>query len=83
MSVVVENTSKGIPDDVQARLFTPFFSTKADGRGLGLTLVREILVHHGAPFSLAAPAGGPTVFVFSLGLADRTGGLDYTYGPTS
>ena len=66
VEVEVENTSDGIDDDVQARLFTPFFSTKADGRGLGLTLVREILIHHGAPFSLTAPPGGPTRFVFSL-----------------
>ena len=66
VEVAVENTSDGIDENVQARLFTPFFSTKADGRGLGLTLVREILIHHGAPFSLTAPAGGPTRFVFSL-----------------
>ncbi|MBK5254780.1 MAG: PAS domain S-box protein [Vicinamibacteria bacterium] len=66
VDVLVENTSIGIDDDVQARLFTPFFSTKADGRGLGLTLVREILVHHRAPFSLSAPKGGPTRFTFSL-----------------
>lgn len=70
VEVRVENTSSGIARDVQARLFTPFFSTKADGRGLGLTLVREILVHHGAPFSLKAPAGGPTRFTFSLRHAD-------------
>lgn len=69
VSVVVENTSSGIAEDVQARLFTPFFSTKADGRGLGLTLVREILVHHEAPYSLSAVAGGPTLFVFSLPVA--------------
>ena len=66
VDVLVENTSDGIDDEVQARLFTPFFSTKADGRGLDLTLVREILVHHGAPFSLSAPKGGPTRFTFSL-----------------
>ena len=66
VDVLVENTSQGIAEDVQARLFTPFFSTKADGRGLGLTLVREILVHHGAPFALKAPPGGPTRFTFSL-----------------
>ena len=66
VDVLVENTSSGIAEDVQARLFTPFFSTKASGRGLGLTLVREILTHHDAPFSLAAPAGGPTRFTFSL-----------------
>lgn len=66
VDVVVENTSNGMDDDVQARLFTPFFSTKADGRGLGLTLVREILVHHHATFSLNGPKGGPTRFLFSL-----------------
>ena len=70
VDVVVENTSEGIAEDVQARLFTPFFSTKADGRGLGLTLVREILVHHDAPFALMAPPGGPTRFTFSLKKAD-------------
>ncbi|MEO5762078.1 MAG: ATP-binding protein [Vicinamibacteria bacterium] len=66
VDVVVENSSTGFDDSVQARLFTPFFSTKADGRGLGLTLVREILMHHDAPFSLKAPSGGPTQFAFSL-----------------
>jgi two-component system nitrogen regulation sensor histidine kinase NtrY len=71
VEVVVENSSTGIAEDVQARLFTPFFSTKADGRGLGLTLVREILVHHSAPFSLNAPSGGPTRFSFSLRRAAR------------
>ena len=70
VDVLVENTSDGIAEDVQARLFTPFFSTKADGRGLGLTLVREILTHHKAPFALVAPAGGPTRFSFSLKAAD-------------
>ncbi|MEO8362021.1 MAG: ATP-binding protein [Vicinamibacteria bacterium] len=66
VEVVVENSSSGIDDSVQTRLFTPFFSTKADGRGLGLTLVREILMHHAAPFSLNAPPGGPTQFTFTL-----------------
>lgn len=66
VTVEVENSSDGLPDDVKARLFTPFFSTKADGRGLGLTLVREILTQHEAPFSLSGPPGGPTRFVFRL-----------------
>ncbi len=66
VEVTVQNTSGGIPADVQTRLFTPFFSTKADGRGIGLTLVREILTHHGAPFALSSPPGGPTRFTFAL-----------------
>jgi two-component system nitrogen regulation sensor histidine kinase NtrY len=70
VAVVIENTSQGIDEEVQTRLFTPFFSTKADGRGLGLTLVREILVHHAAPFSLTGPPGGPTRFMFSLRAAN-------------
>jgi two-component system nitrogen regulation sensor histidine kinase NtrY len=70
VEVEVENSSEGIAEDVQARLFTPFFSTKADGRGLGLTLVREILVHHQAPFALASRPGGPTRFTFSLKMTD-------------
>jgi signal transduction histidine kinase len=70
VEVVVENSSDGIDEEVQARLFTPFFSTKADGRGLGLTLVREILSHHTAPFALTGPAGGPTRFSFSLKAVD-------------
>lgn len=64
--VVVDNTSDGIDEEVQSRLFTPFFSTKADGRGLGLTLTREILVHHNAAFSLTGPKGGPTRFAISF-----------------
>ena len=66
VEVLVENSSNGIEEGIQARLFTPFFSTKADGRGLGLTLVREILTHHGASFALSVPQGGPTRFTFSL-----------------
>lgn len=36
----------------QENLFTPFFSTKTDGQGIGLTLVQEILGAHGCEFRL-------------------------------
>jgi len=60
--LVVEDSGPGIPAEVQAALFTPFFSTKANGRGLGLTLAQEILAQHGFGFSLESQAGGPTRF---------------------
>jgi signal transduction histidine kinase len=65
----VEDSGPGIPPDVAARLFTPFFSTKEEGQGLGLTLVQEILRHHRCEFSLDGPPGGPTRFtiVFPAG----------------
>ena len=61
-SVVVEDSGRGIPPEAAAQLFTPFFSTKQSGQGLGLTLVQEILRQHGCLFSLDGPPGGPTRF---------------------
>jgi two-component system nitrogen regulation sensor histidine kinase NtrY len=61
-SLVVEDSGRGIAPDVAARLFTPFFSTKQHGKGLGLTLVQEVLRQHGCEFSLEGPPGGPTRF---------------------
>jgi nitrogen fixation/metabolism regulation signal transduction histidine kinase len=61
-SLVVEDTGKGLPDEVRMNLFTPFFTTKENGRGIGLTVVREILTRHGFEFGLESSPGGPTQF---------------------
>jgi nitrogen fixation/metabolism regulation signal transduction histidine kinase len=60
--VIVEDSGPGLPADVRAHLFTPFFTTKDNGQGLGLTLVREILDQHRFDYALEAPPGGPTQF---------------------
>ena len=44
------------------QLFTPFFSTKKGGQGIGLMLVREVLSRHGCEWSLAARGVGATRF---------------------
>ena len=61
-SLVVRDSGPGIPEEVRSLLFTPFFSTKRNGRGLGLTLVQEILSAHGFAFSLEAGEGGGAEF---------------------
>jgi len=61
-SLAVRDSGPGIPEEVRALLFTPFFSTKRNGRGLGLTLVQEILSAHGFAFSLEAAEGGGAEF---------------------
>jgi nitrogen fixation/metabolism regulation signal transduction histidine kinase len=61
-SLVVRDSGSGIPEDIRSLLFTPFFSTKRNGRGLGLTLVQEILSAHGFAFSLAPAEGGGAEF---------------------
>jgi nitrogen fixation/metabolism regulation signal transduction histidine kinase len=54
----IADSGPGIPEDVAPLLFTPFFSTKRDGRGLGLTLIQEILSQHGFDFGLENRAAG-------------------------
>lgn len=55
----VEDTGPGIAPEVREELFTPFFTTKADGCGLGLMVVKEVLAGHGFSFSLEnSPNGG-------------------------
>jgi two-component system nitrogen regulation sensor histidine kinase NtrY len=51
-TLTIADTGKGITEEESAQLFSPFFSTKKDGQGIGLTLVREILLKHGFEFSL-------------------------------
>ena len=50
--LVITDNGKGITTEQSEQLFTPFYTTKKDGQGIGLTLVREILVNHGFEFSL-------------------------------
>jgi two-component system nitrogen regulation sensor histidine kinase NtrY len=50
--LTISDTGTGITAAQSEQLFTSFFSTKKDGQGLGLTLVREILMNHGFDFSL-------------------------------
>ncbi|MEM9720671.1 MAG: ATP-binding protein, partial [Bacteroidota bacterium] len=60
--LIIQDDGPGIPPELQNKLFTPFFSTKTHGQGVGLTLVREILVNHGCSFSLSTPKPGCTQF---------------------
>ncbi|OGX89072.1 histidine kinase [Hymenobacter lapidarius] len=61
-AVFIENDGPCLSPEVSQRLFTPFFSTKRDGQGIGLTLVRDILMAHGFAFQLHSEENGRTVF---------------------
>ncbi|RYY97896.1 MAG: HAMP domain-containing protein [Chitinophagaceae bacterium] len=58
----VRDTGKGIAPGDAEKLFTPFYSSKRDGQGIGLMLVRDVLRQHGFSFSLKTVAPGDTVF---------------------
>ena len=58
----VGDTGKGISKEVEAKLFTPFFSTKPNGQGIGLIFIREVLMKHDCTFSLRTYPDGITRF---------------------
>jgi len=61
-TILIRDNGAGIDPLVANDLFTPFFSTKKEGQGVGLMLIREILVNHNAQFSLKTLADGWTEF---------------------
>lgn len=61
-SVVICDNGKGIDSAFAGQLFTPFFTTKDNGQGIGLMFTREVLTAHGCKFSLATAADGLTRF---------------------
>lgn len=58
----VADTGRGISKEVETKLFTPFFSTKPNGQGIGLIFIREVLMKHGCSFSLRTYEDGITRF---------------------
>ena len=65
----VIDQGEGIAEDVARQLFTPFFTTKAEGMGLGLSVCRTVIEQHGGflGFEAASPQG--TIFTFTLPVA--------------
>jgi signal transduction histidine kinase len=54
----------GIPPDIREKIFTPFFTTKSRGTGLGLATARRLIeAHRGTIDVLCPPAGGTTVSI--------------------
>ena len=65
----VSDVGAGIEPEVAAQLFNPFFTTKAEGMGLGLSLCRTVVEQHGGQLEFEAQAPKGTVFRFTLPVA--------------
>ena len=62
ITLAVSDNGPGIPPDQREKVFVPFFTTKRQGSGIGLTLVRQIAAAHGAGVDVTeTPGGGATV----------------------
>jgi signal transduction histidine kinase len=64
--VTVEDTGSGIDPAGLERVFEPFFSTKSDGMGMGLSICRSIIEAHGGRITAAPVREGGSVFRVSL-----------------
>ena len=60
------DTGKGMDADVQAKIFQPFFSTKAGGSGLGLPTTRKIIESHHGTIEVQSEVGKGTKFTIRL-----------------
>ncbi|MFQ5501094.1 MAG: ATP-binding protein, partial [Phycisphaerae bacterium] len=77
-NLTVTDTGPGIPTHVRDKVFEPSFSTKRNGHGLGLALAKKVTELHGGDLTVICPAGGGTVFRFSMPVetSDRGGASD-------
>jgi two-component system nitrogen regulation sensor histidine kinase GlnL len=74
LSVEVADTGSGIPVEDRERIFTPFFTTKGRGTGLGLAVTHRLVTQHGGLIHVDSEQGRGTRFRVSLPVAPEGGG---------
>jgi signal transduction histidine kinase len=68
--VEVRDDGPGVPPELRAQIFVPFFTTREKGTGLGLAFVREIVRDHGSDVIVESAPGGGALFSFDLPTAE-------------
>ena len=68
LEVRLADHGPGVPAELKSRLFQPYFTTKPDGTGLGLALVRQTVEAHGGTVGLEDTPGGGATFTVTLPL---------------
>jgi two-component system sensor kinase FixL len=66
VAINIADTGCGISDEVSSQLFQPFFSTKRQGMGIGLSISRTIIESHGGQISVEPNPAGGTIFRVTL-----------------
>ena len=64
--ISIKDNGVGIPLEQQERIFTPYFTTKSSGSGIGLSVVRQIIEKHDGEVSLESLVGSGTTFYLKL-----------------
>jgi two-component system, LuxR family, sensor histidine kinase DctS len=77
VAIAVIDQGHGIAPEVAQKLFSPFFSTKAEGMGMGLNICRTAIEFHGGTLSHSDNPRGGTIFRFTLPMAELEPGNQY------
>jgi two-component system sensor histidine kinase HydH len=64
--IAVHDTGPGIPEGVREKIFTPFFTTRPEGTGLGLPLVQKAVASHGGSIEVETEPGKGSVFILFI-----------------
>jgi hypothetical protein len=70
--IAFTDTGTGIPEDNMNKLFTPLFTTKAKGIGMGLAICKNIVEQHGGTIEAQSKAGQDTTFTIKLPKKEET-----------
>jgi signal transduction histidine kinase len=68
VTITFQDSGEGIAEEIQSRIFEPFFSTKEEGIGLGLPIAQRIIEEHGGEIKLESTLGKGTTFYITLPL---------------
>ena len=79
--IFISDTGIGITDDIRQKMFSPFFTTKARGTGLGLAVVGKAILRHKGKIFITSEKGKGTTFHLYLRIYRRAG--DTVYGEAS
>ena len=71
MEIAVEDRGEGIDNEQMSRLFDAFYTTREDGNGLGLAIVRRIVAQHQGLVRAENRQGGGARFVLTLPLQSK------------
>lgn len=81
--ITVSDDGRGMPKDVLAHVFEPFFTTRANGSGLGLATVYGLVHQRGGTVDVSSVEGEGTTFVIQLPACDPADGPSPVAAPTS
>jgi len=73
IQIRVKDNGAGIDKDQQQKVLTPFYTTKADGMGMGLSITRSLIEAHDGTLHFNSQPGKGTTFYFTLPIQEKSG----------